>query len=72
MHKDQDVRHAHSHRAHFHRSFHDRILDLHIAVATGRHGDWAMTPEGPLALLLLTDKFPCNAFSGTEYKIRRP
>lgn len=56
-----------SHRRSFDRSFHDRFLDLHMAVAARRRDDWAATPEGALALVLLTDQFPRNAFRGTGH-----
>jgi uncharacterized protein (DUF924 family) len=33
--------------------------------AAGVHDDWARTPEGALALVLLLDQFPRNLFRGT-------
>lgn len=56
-----------SHRRRFDRAFHDRFLDLHMAVAARRLDDWASTDEGALALVLLTDQFPRNAFRGTAH-----
>lgn len=56
-----------SHRQRFDRSFRDRFLELHMGVAARRHDDWAATPEGALALVLLTDQFPRNAFRGTGH-----
>jgi len=47
--------------------FRDRFLDLHMAVAARRHDDWIETPNGVLALLILTDQFPRNAFRGTAH-----
>lgn len=47
--------------------FRDRFLDLHMAVAARRHDDWMETPNGALALLILTDQFPRNAFRGTAH-----
>lgn len=49
----------------FDATFRDRFLGLHMAVAAGRHDDWMETPHGALALLILTDQFPRNAFRGT-------
>ncbi len=51
----------------FDRRFRDAFLDLHLAVAARRHDDWLVTAEGALALLLLTDQFPRNAFRGTAH-----
>lgn len=47
--------------------FRDRFLDLHMAAAARRHDDWIETPEGALALLILADQFPRNAFRGTAH-----
>lgn len=51
----------------FDRRFKERFLDLHMAVAERRHDGWIETPEGALALLILTDQFPRNAFRGTGH-----
>jgi uncharacterized protein (DUF924 family) len=51
----------------FDQAFRARFLDLHMAVAARRHDDWIATPDGALALLLLTDQFPRNAFRGTGH-----
>ncbi|WP_104494163.1 DUF924 family protein [Paracoccus denitrificans] len=51
----------------FDRRFRERFLDLHMAVATREHDGWMETPEGALALLILTDQFPRNAFRGTGH-----
>ncbi|MGO4339759.1 DUF924 family protein [Labrys sp. KB_33_2] len=51
----------------FDAAFRERFLDLHMAVAARRHDDWIETPEGALALLILTDQFPCNAFRSATY-----
>lgn len=51
----------------FDRRFRERFLDLHMAVATREHDSWMETPEGALALLILTDQFPRNAFRGTGH-----
>lgn len=47
--------------------FRERFLDRHMAVAARRHDDWAQTAQGALALVLLTDQFPRNAFRGTGH-----
>ncbi|OVZ55598.1 hypothetical protein CDO44_22525 [Pigmentiphaga sp. NML080357] len=49
----------------FDRAFRERFLDLHEAAARGECDDWAATAEGALALLILLDQFPRNAFRGT-------
>jgi uncharacterized protein (DUF924 family) len=49
----------------FDRQFRDRFLALHEAAARGEHHGWASHPEGALALLILLDQFPRNAFRGT-------
>ena len=51
----------------FDRRFREHFLDLHMAVAERRHDGWMETPEGALALLILTDQFPRNAFRGTGH-----
>lgn len=51
----------------FDADFRNRFLDLHMAIAARRHDDWMETPEGALALLILTDQFPRNAFRGTAH-----
>ncbi len=49
----------------FDRAFHDRFLALHRAAAYGALDDWSAAPYGALALVLLLDQFPRNAFRGT-------
>ncbi|RJG41728.1 DUF924 family protein [Mesorhizobium sp. DCY119] len=51
----------------FDAAFRDRFLELHMAVAARRHDNWMDTPHGTLALLILTDQFPRNAFRGTAH-----
>lgn len=51
----------------FDRRLRERFLDLHLAVAARRHDDWIATPEGALALLILVDQFPRNAWRGTAH-----
>lgn len=51
----------------FDAAFRQRFLDLHMEVAARRRDGWAETAEGALALLVLTDQFPRNAFRGTAH-----
>lgn len=53
--------------ADFDRSFKERFLDLHMEVAKRQHDGWIETPEGALALLIIIDQFPRNAFRGTGH-----
>ena len=43
----------------------DRFLATHEAAAGGALADWGMSADGALALVLLLDQFPRNAFRGT-------
>lgn len=49
----------------FDSAFRDRFLAAHEAAADGLLAGWAGTAEGALALLILLDQFPRNAFRGT-------
>ena len=49
----------------FDRRFRQRFLDLHEAAARSELCDWLSTPTGALALVILLDQFPRNAFRGT-------
>lgn len=49
----------------FDRTFRDRFLALHEMAARGELAEWEKTPEGALALLILLDQFPRNAFRDT-------
>jgi uncharacterized protein (DUF924 family) len=49
----------------FDNQFRGRFLALHEAASRGECAGWVATPEGALALLLLLDQFPRNAFRGT-------
>jgi uncharacterized protein (DUF924 family) len=51
--------------ADFDRRFREAFLGEHEAAARGDLDHWMTTPEGALALLLLLDQFPRNAFRGT-------
>jgi uncharacterized protein (DUF924 family) len=50
----------------FDRRFRERFLPLHEAAARGELADWQATSIGALALLLLLDQFPRNAFRGEK------
>jgi uncharacterized protein (DUF924 family) len=50
----------------FDRKFRERFLLDHEAAARGDLSSWQATPEGALALIILLDQFPRNAFRGTE------
>jgi uncharacterized protein (DUF924 family) len=39
----------------------------HHAAARGEYDDWAHTPEGALALLILLDQFPRNLYRGSGH-----
>jgi uncharacterized protein (DUF924 family) len=45
----------------------ERFEALHHAAARGELDEWAETPEGALALLLLLDQFPRNLFRGSPH-----
>lgn len=49
----------------FDAEFRSRFLAAHEAAARGELHGWAATAEGVLALVLLLDQFPRNAFRGT-------
>ena len=49
----------------FDRGFREHFLALHEAAARGELDAWAATPQGLLALLILLDQFPRNAFRET-------
>jgi uncharacterized protein (DUF924 family) len=51
--------------ADFDRAIADRFAALHAEAAAGRHQDWAATPEGALALIIIFDQFSRNMFRGT-------
>jgi uncharacterized protein (DUF924 family) len=50
----------------FDRRFRNRFLTAHEAAGRGELTHWEETPEGALALVLLLDQFPRNAFRGTQ------
>lgn len=45
--------------------FRDRFLATHEAAARGELAGWARIADGALALVILLDQFPRNAFRGT-------
>lgn len=49
----------------FDAEFRDRFLAWHEQAAAGALDAWAQTAEGTLALLILLDQFPRNAFRGS-------
>lgn len=49
----------------FDRAFRERFLASHEAAARGELRHWRATAEGSLALLVLLDQFPRNAFRGS-------
>ena len=51
--------------ADFDRRFRDAFREAHEAAPRGDSDHWMTTPEGALALLVLLDQFPRNAFRGT-------
>lgn len=51
----------------FDEEFRARYLDLHYAAARREHDTWIETPDGALALMILLDQFPRNAFRGTGH-----
>ena len=49
----------------FDAQFRTRFLAAHEAAASGELDEWSRSAEGALALLVLLDQFPRNAFRGT-------
>jgi uncharacterized protein (DUF924 family) len=54
----------------FDRRFRERFLSWHEAAARGELAGWLTTPQEALALVLLLDQFPRNAFRGTPRMYR--
>lgn len=52
----------------FDADFRTRFLDLHMAAAARELDGWMDTGEGALALMVLLDQFPRNAFRGTAHQ----
>ncbi len=51
----------------FDERFRVRFADLHAAAAAGELRHWLRTPLGALALMILLDQYPRNAFRGTPH-----
>lgn len=51
----------------FDRRFREQFLELHLEAARGKLSRWLESPEGALALCLLLDQFPRNAFRATAH-----
>ncbi len=51
--------------ASFDRAITDRFKALHAEAAAGKLKDWAATPDGALALVLILDQFSRNMFRNT-------
>jgi len=52
----------------FDREFRDAGRALHWAAARRELDDWAATAEGSLALMILLDQYPRNAYRGTAHQ----
>jgi len=50
----------------FDRRFRERFFSLHEAAAHGALDSWNATPDGALALMILLDQYPRNAFRWTS------
>jgi uncharacterized protein (DUF924 family) len=51
----------------FDRRFRQGYMDLHFKAAARELDSWMTSADGALALLILTDQFPRNAFRGTAH-----
>lgn len=51
----------------FDNAFRERFLALHMDVAARKHDGWVASSYGALALLILADQYPRNAFRGTGH-----
>lgn len=51
----------------FDRDFREHFLERHLAAAARRCDAWIENAEGALALMVLLDQFPRNAFRGTAH-----
>lgn len=56
-----------SKNADFDAAFRSRFYDAHYAAARRELDDWLKQPESALALILLLDQYPRNAFRGTAH-----
>ena len=53
--------------ARFDQLFREAFLDMHFAAARREYEHWMSCARGTLALLILLDQFPRNAFRGTAH-----
>ena len=51
----------------FDSEFRAKFLDAHLAAAARKLDDWAVDPQGALALVVLLDQFPRNCFRDTAH-----
>lgn len=51
----------------FDRQFRASFMEAHLAAARRELDDWLQAPRSGLALLILLDQFPRNAFRGTSH-----
>lgn len=51
----------------FDEEFRSRFMDLHFCAARRELEDWSNEPNSSLALIILLDQFPRNAFRGTAH-----
>ncbi len=51
----------------FDRRLRESFFELHLSAARRECDEWLATPEGALALLILLDQFPRNAFRNTAH-----
>lgn len=51
----------------FDHRFRKQFLGVHFAAARNECADWIETPDGALALMILLDQFPRNAFRGSGH-----
>jgi uncharacterized protein (DUF924 family) len=51
----------------FDATFRERFMGAHMAAASRKLDHWSVTAQGSLALLILLDQFPRNAFRGTAH-----
>ncbi|MHB8283069.1 MAG: DUF924 family protein [Caulobacteraceae bacterium] len=65
--KDAGMKHWFAKDPAFDADFRALFLDDHLAAARRDLDDWANTADGALALLILLDQFPRNAFRGTAH-----
>lgn len=65
--KDAGPDHWFSKNESFDKRFRETFFDAHFAAARQEFQDWLNQPESALALILLLDQYPRNAFRGTGH-----